>query len=92
MPRLEDFERFGDLDPEWRKAYLKRPLERLPQDLTAACDEIRRQRKEMNSLRGQLVESKKENRYISAKYGVVTAIVASLAFKGLEVVLAHFLK
>ena len=92
MPRTEDFERFGELEPEWRKAYLKRPLERLPQDLTAACDEIRRQRKEMNSLRGQLVESVKANRIISAKFGVATGILGGLALKGLEVVLAHFLK
>jgi hypothetical protein len=92
MPRLEDFERFGDLDPEWRKAYLKRPLDRLPQDLTAACDEIRRQRKEINNVRGQLFETKKENKIISAKYGVATGILGGLAFKGLSVVLTHFLK
>jgi hypothetical protein len=90
--RTEDLERFGEIEPEWRRAYLKRPLERLPQDLTAACDEIRRQRKEINNLRGQLVESKKENRVISAKYGVATGILGTLALKGLGVVLAYFLR
>jgi hypothetical protein len=83
--RTEDLERFGELDPEWRKAYLKRPIDRLPQDVTAACDELRRQRKEINNLRGQLFQSK-------MKYSVVTGILGGLAFKGLEVVLAHFLR
>jgi len=85
VPRSEDVERFGELEPEWRKAYLKRPLERLPQDVTAACDELRRQRKEINNLRGQLFRS-------NIKVTVYAGILGGLAFKGLEVVLVHFLK
>ena len=85
MPRTEDFERFGELDPEWRKAYLKRPIDRLPQDVTAACDELRRQRKEINTLRGQLFRSN----FMNTGYA---GILGGLAFKGLTTVLAHFLK
>ncbi len=83
--RTEDSERFAELDPEWRKAYLKRPIERLPQDVTAACDELRRQRKEINNLRGQLFRS-------NLARTIYAGILGGLAFKGLEVVLAHFLK
>lgn len=83
--RTEDLERFGDLDPAWRKAYLHRPLDRLPQDVTAACDELRRQRKEINNLRSQLFRSNLKNIGYAG-------ILGGLAFKGLEVVLVHFLK
>ena len=83
--RTEDFERFGEIDPAWRRRYLERPLERLPQDVTAACDELRRQRKEINNLRGQVFRSKIKN-------GVLTGIVGGLAFKGAEVALVAIFK
>jgi hypothetical protein len=89
---IPDLDRFGEITPEVRQAYLRRPPNYLPRDLVNACDEIRRQKKEINTLRGQLLQSKKENEFISAKYGVVMGIIGGLAFKGLSMVLVHFLK
>jgi hypothetical protein len=47
------------LPEAWRQAYLKRPIEKLPADLVHACDELRAQRRDIDTLRGQVSRAKK---------------------------------
>jgi hypothetical protein len=88
--KLERFEPLTKLQS--RQFYGNRDPKKIPDDILEIGDRARAQQREIDRLRGQLVESKQENRVISAKYGVATGILGGLAFKGLEVVLAHFLK
>ena len=70
---------FGAIRPEWRQKYLKRTPEQLAADMVAACDQLRQQRKEINSLRAQLILKSRIN-------VVMAAILGGAAAKGLEVV------
>jgi hypothetical protein len=71
-------ERFGEISTEWRQKYLKRTPEQLPRDMVAACDEIRSQRKELNILRGQLLNMRIKN-------SLLFALLGGAAAKGIEV-------
>lgn len=83
----------SDPIPEaWRQAYLKRPIEKLPADLVRACDELRAQRRDIDMLRGQLVEEKKaraaaEKRlwWEKAKNLALAGVLGAASLKGLEV-------
>lgn len=77
--------RFGEIKPEWRRAYLHRDPQELAKDMVAACDELRNQRKEINSLRGELFRANLKNI-------VLTAIVGGAAAKGIEVAVVALLK
>jgi hypothetical protein len=62
----------------WREEYLHRPTSRLPGDLLKACDEIRSQRREINTLRGQVLRSRIKN-------VVLAGVLGGAAAKGIEV-------
>ena len=75
-------ERFGAIPREWRQKYLKRSPDQLATDMVAACDELRNQRKEINSLRGQLL------RLVVIKNTLLVALVGvATAESGIEVVI-----
>lgn len=69
----------------WRKAYLRRPVEQLPADVVQACDEIRSQSREINSLRSQVLRWKIKN-------AVLMGLIGGLAAKGIEVAVLALIK
>jgi hypothetical protein len=69
----------------WRQEYLKRPMAKLPGDLVKACDELRAQRREINTLRAQVLKSKIKN-------ALLMAMVGGLAAKGIEVAVVGLIK
>jgi hypothetical protein len=69
----------------WRQEYLKRPVAKLPGDVLKACDELRAQRREINSLRAQVLRSKIKN-------AVLMAMIGGMAAKGIEVAVIALLK
>lgn len=70
--------KFDPIPEHWRQEYSKRPLDKLPGDMVNACDEIRKQRKEINSLRSQVLRSRIKNT-------VLAAILGGAAAEGLKV-------
>jgi hypothetical protein len=75
----------GPIPENWRQEYMKRPTEKLPGDLLHACDELREQRREINTLRGQVLKSKIKN-------AVLMALVGGAAAKGIEVAVLALIK
>lgn len=69
----------------WRQEYLKRPIAKLPGDLVKACDELRAQRREINSLRAQVLKSRIKN-------ALLMAMVGGMAAKGIEVAIVGLIK
>jgi hypothetical protein len=69
----------------WRKAYETRPIEKLPGDMLKACDALRAQGREINSLRSQVLRYKVKNFVLvglvggAAAEGVKTLVI--LLFK-----------
>lgn len=66
------------LPESWRQAYLKRPIEKLPGDLVKACDELRAQRRDIDTLRSQL-------RWARMKNVLLIAILGGASAKGIEI-------
>lgn len=69
----------------WRQSYLRRPVEKLPGDLLEACDEVRSQRREINSLRHQVLAWKIKN-------AVLMGLIGGAAAKGIEVAVIALIK
>jgi hypothetical protein len=76
----------SDPIPEsWRKAYETRPIAKLPGDVLKACDELRAQRREINSLRAQVFRYKLKN-------FVLVGIVGGAAAEGVKTVVTLLFK
>lgn len=73
----------------WRQAYLKRPVAQLPGDLLKACDELRAQRRDIDTLRSQLNWSKRKNALLMLMLGGAAAEGVKVAVMALIKLLAH---
>lgn len=69
----------------WRQEYLKRPLAKLPGDLVKACDELRSQRRDIDTLRSQL-------KWARVKNTILVAILGGASAKGIEIAVLAILK
>jgi hypothetical protein len=80
---------------EWRRAYLMRPLEKLPQDVTYAFDQLHQQRRETNTMNRALIETKRKLGIADVKVWVLMLVVTG---EGVvigwlaKIVLAHLAK
>lgn len=79
----------SDPIPEaWRQAYLKRPIEKLPADIVRACDELRAQRRDIDTLRGQVSAAKKKLWQELLNLGLV-GVLGGAVVKGFELLIQH---
>ena len=66
------------LPEEWRKQYLKRQVDRLPQDVTVAFDRVEMRRRENNQLRQALLSTQKKLDRANLKIWVLSLLVGPL--------------
>ncbi len=60
---------------EWRRAYLNRPIERLPRDVTLAFDRLWTIEREKDEMRGELLAAKDQLHWADLKIWILMLVV-----------------